>query len=279
MKRRYPILLITLAALLCTSCAGDYYVANSFLKKHKRHSKSATEKIYVCLPQQIFHTNTSNWDLLDGLSEQQQDSVAKEWNRILPKVNDSIFLGQFANSLLYVLSKTHIPIVIVDEERLLPPPSKDNLILDVYALEAEEFMEHTRSDFYTRRGVYYAYDHDLRHFSANAWLQLNFDTSYFFKNVEMSEEATFTGTVLSLKDDKVTMKVEQTNLTVNDAYLAARQLGEDCAVNYIEKVVHEYIKAKKGTNEWYLYYSPNSNEFVMMAPYKDDNPYSFEKIK
>lgn len=273
------LIIILLAALLGSACTSDYRYAKQFLRKHRFNTKSATEQIYLHLPTTLYHTNTSAPDDLTGLSLDQIDSLHADRNRLLNAINDSIFLDQFGQSLIATLSRTHVPIVKVSDERLLPPPSRDCLILDVTALEAEEFVEHCRSSFSTRQGAYYHYDHDLRHFSVNGWFQLNYDTVYYFLNQEISEEAMFKGTVISMKNKTSTIKVELTPLTVNDAYSLARELGHLCAVLYIEKVLHEYVNSKQGKNQWYLIYDDNTNDINILIPYEKGLEGSFEIVE
>lgn len=270
---------ITLATMLLASCSSDYHYAKQYLRKHKHKSSKATEQIYVYLPKKVSFTNTSASIDTTNLSPEQQDSVHAELNAILSRLNDSIFLSQFSQSLLYTLSKSHIPVIVVQEERLLPPPSRDALILDIYALEAEEFVEPSRSDFYTRKGTYYAYDHNIRHFSGNVWLQMDYDTSFYFYNIELSDDMDFHGVVLSMKNEKANMQVEQKKINVNDAYAVARQMGTDCAVMYIEKILHDYVRTKNGTNTWYLFYDHHDNDIHLMIPYESGTKVGFEKLK
>lgn len=270
-----------LFALALSSCTSDYHYAKSFLRKHRRGTKKATEVIYVHVPKMVHHYNPSV-DAVPGfyyMTYEQQDSVIRSLTTILDRLNDSIYLSQFSSSMLYTLSKTGIPIVLVDDEAQLPPPSKDALILDVTAVEAEEFVERTRSDFYTKNGVYYAYDYDLRHFATNVWFQLNYDTCYYFKSHEVSEAANRRGTVLSLHSQKATVKVEYDRINVNDAYRSAREMGQYCACLYIEKVLHEYVNSQKGANKWYLYYDYHDNDIHVMIPYETGIQESFEKVE
>jgi len=273
------LVFILLLALLGSSCTSDYRYAKQFLRKHRFNTKNATEQIYLHLPTTVYHTNTTSPDDLTRLSSIQIDSLRAERNRLLDALNDSIFLDQFSQSLISTLKRTHIPIVQVSDESLLPPPSRDCLILDVTDLEAEEFVEHCRSSFSTRNGAQYHYDHDLRHFSVNAWFQLNYDTSYYFLNQEISEEAQFRGTVITMKDKKSTLKVELTPLTINDAYTLARELGHLSAVLYIEKVLYEHVNSKQGKNNWYLFYNDSNNDINVLIPFETGLQGSFEIVE
>lgn|SRR5574344_376510 len=274
----YFLAALAATVVLLPSCTSDRYYAQSFLRKHKHNKPSATEQIYVCLPHEVLHTNSSLNAIEDFayLSATQQDSVIASLTRILNNVDDSIFLDQFCSSLLYTLSCTRIPIVLVENPQQLPAASNQALIFKIPQLEAEEFVEHTRSDFYTRKGVYYAYDYDLRHFSTNVWLQFGADTAVYFNNMEVSDY--FRGTVTSIRNQKATMEGNFDRININDAYYTARRLGTLCATHYIERVLTDYVKQKKGANEWYFYYDFIDNNINGMVPFKEGMAESFEGV-
>ena len=262
-----------------SSCATDRHYANSFLRKHRWGTKTATEKIYVHVPKTLTHTNSSLNQIedFDMLTYEQQDSVIAALTKVLDKIDDSIFLTQFTNMLCYALAQTHIPILIVEDEKQLPPPSKDCLILDVCEIEAEEFVKPSRSDFYTRRGVYFNYDYDLRHFATNVWLQLNYDTNYYFYDIVIAED--FRGVVTKLKGEDAQLKGKFNRITVNDAYEAARTLAVQIASRYIEKCLHEYVFNKKGENTWYWYYDYIDNYLHYGVPYKEGMKDGFKVVE
>lgn len=281
MKKIYTLILFA-ASLFFVGCTSDYHYANSFIKKFKQGKKTATEQIYVCLPKQVIHTNSSLNDIEDFafLSITQQDSVIAALTQILDKVDDSIFLEQFNSSFLFTLSRIKVPIVLVDSPDELPKPDDNHFVIDIAQLEAEEFLQRSRSDFITRKGTYYSYDYDLRHFSTNVWLRIDaVDTSdvVYFKNEEVMDE--FRGTVTSLKDGKATLKTDFRRINTNDAYRTARVLGRACATLYIEKMLTEYVCRQKGTNKTYFYYSAGTNSIEVIMPYQQGIKESFEKIQ
>lgn len=269
MKRYLYLITFFVACILISSCATDHHYANSFLRKHKWGTKAATEKIYVHVPKTLIHTNSSLNQIedFDQLTYEQQDSVIASLTKVLDKIDDSIFLSQFTQMLCYTLAQTHIPILIVDEEKNLPAPSKDCLILDICEIEAEEFVKPSRSDFYTRRGVYFNYDYDLRHFATNVWLQLNYDTNYYYYDIVIAED--FKGTVTKLKGDEAQLKGNFSRITVNEAYQSARTLAVQIASLYIEKCLHEYVYSKKGKNTWYWYYNYMNNQLNLGVPFEE----------
>lgn len=281
MKKIYTLILFA-ASLFFVGCTSDYHYANSFIKKFKQGKKTATEQFYVCLPKQVIHTNSSLNDIEDFafLSITQQDSVIAALTQILDKVDDSIFLEQFNSSFLFTLSRIKVPIVLVDSPDELPKPDDNHFVIDIAQLEAEEFLQRSRSDFITRKGTYYSYDYELRHFSTNVWLRIDaVDTSdvVYFKNEEVMDE--FRGTVTSLKDGKATLKTDFRRINTNDAYRTARVLGRACATLYIEKMLTEYVCRQKGTNKTYFYYSAGTNSIEVIMPYQQGIKESFEKIQ
>ena len=273
--------MIGLVALL-TGCTSDYHYANAFLRKFKQNKKTATEQIYVVLPDKVLHTNSSLNDI-DGfvmMSEREQDSVIASLTQILNRIDDSIFLSQFNNSFLYTLSRTRIPIVLVSDAAKLPPTDDNHLTINIVQLEAEEFVQRCRSDFSTRKGTYYAYDYDLRHYRTNVWMELDRRDSInpiYFKNNEISE--TFQGTVKSIKNQTATMETHYDRIDVNDAYRSARLLGAECATLYIEKVLTEYVCRQKGTNKSYFYYNALGNSIDAVIPYEYGSKESFEVMQ
>lgn len=284
MKRyRLPFLIIALlTALMASSCSSDLHYANAFLRKHKRGRSTATEQIYVCLPKTVLHTNSSLNSVEDfnTLTVTEQDSIIASLTNILNRVNDSIFLAQFSQAMLFTISQTNIPIVIVDDESQLPQASRDTLVLNVVQVEAEEFLERSRSDFYTRNGYYYNYDYDLRHFSTNAWFEFDApgaDTNLYFMNQEVMED--FRGTVVSLKGQQAKLNGTFNRINVNDAYRTARQLGYICGTSYVEQILLDQVKKNKGTNTWYMLYNPSSNDVNVMVDYESGKEYRFTKVQ
>jgi len=273
--------MIGIIALLA-SCSSDYHYANSFIRKFKHNKKSATEQIYVVLPREVLHTNSSLNDV-DGfvlMSEQQQDSVIASMTKILNIIDDSIFLAQFNNSFLYTLSRARIPIVLVNDASKLPLADDNHFTINIVQLEAEEFIQRSRSDFSTRKGTYYAYDYDLRHYRTNVWMELDKrDTvgPIYFKNNEISED--FHGTVKRIKDQVATLETHYQRIGVNDAYQSARELGAECATLYIEKMLTEYVCRQKGVNKSYFYYNPATNNIDVIIPYQYGSQESFEVMQ
>lgn len=279
--RPLTLIIALLFILLASSCTSEYHYANSYLRKFKHHKKTATEKIYVCLPTTVYHTNSSLNDIadFDYLPTNKQDSIISTLTKILDKINDSLFLDQFNNSLLHTLSRTRIPIVLVDNPSQMPKTSPQTLTLHIPQLEAEEFLQRTRSDFYTQKGTYYAYDYDLRHFATNAWFIFdNTDTTHsvYFKSNEIQE--TFQGTVTSIRDKKASINAHFDRITPNDAYRTARDLGAHCAELYIEKILTEYVKSQTGKNDWYFIYNHFNNEINIIIPYTTGITDTFEKL-
>lgn len=282
MNHKRLILSLFAVLLLATGCTTDYHYANSFIRKHRHAGKSATETFYVCLPNSVMHTNSSLNDVPDFylLSFEEQDSVIASKTDILNRLDDSIFLSQFNGMFLYTLSRLKVPVVVVKDPSLLPHADDNHLVINFVQFEAEEYVQPSRSSFYTKRGYYYAYDYDLRHFSLNAWLQFapptDTNATVFFKNEERSEG--FQGTVIALKEDHATLKTNFTRIDVNDAYQLARDMGRECATLYIERMLTEYVCRKKGTNGSYFYYNPQSNRIDVIMPYEDGIKENFERL-
>ncbi|MDY5969763.1 MAG: hypothetical protein SPJ13_07120 [Bacteroidales bacterium] len=281
MKKIVHFFLICAAVGALSSCSSEYDMAKSYLNKFEKRKAAATEQIYVCLPKEVLHTNTSLNDVPDfaTLGTRGQDSVIASLTNILDKLNDSVFLSQFNESLLYALSRSNIPVAVVSDEGKLPRADSLHFTLNVVQLEAEEFLQRSRSDFSTRGGTYYAYDYDLRHFSTNAWLKLNArDTAQpiVFKNYELSDR--FNGTVTSIKKQKSTLTAHFDRIDLNDAYSTARILGETCARLFIESILIDYVRAVKGTNEYYFYYSPAYNDILDYTSYENGKREGFLPI-
>ena len=285
MMKRYRLLFVlaaVLTMLMASSCSTDLHYANNFLRKHKHGKATATEQIYVCLPKTVLHTNSS-LNAIEGfniLTVAEQDSIIGSMTRILNRVNDSIFLSQFSQAMLFTISQTRIPIVLVEDESQLPQASDSAFVLNVVQVEAEEFMEHSRSDFYTRNGYYFDYDYDLRHFSTNAWFEFDapgVDTNMYFLNQEVMED--FSGTVVSLKGQQATINGTFNRINVNDAYQTARDLGYECGVRYVEKILLKQVRQNKGTNNWYMFYSPETDQINVLIDYESGKKYGFMKVK
>lgn len=279
MKRICVILLMT--TLLFTSCTSDLYYASSFLNKFALRKKTATECIYVKLPTELLHTNSSLNDIIGFayLPEEWQDSVIASKTAILDKVDDSIFLSQFGQVFLFVLSRSRIPIVVVENEAQLPKADDQHFTVNFVQMELEEYLKPERSDFSTRNGAYYAYDYDLRHLATHVWLKIDDNDTLgtvYFTSDELSDD--FRGTVTSLSGGKATMRTSFDRITVNDAYGLARSMGYVCAKMYVEKILAEYVCRTKGTNQTYFIYNPLYNTIEDFVPYDEGQQYSFEKL-
>lgn len=272
-----PLLIV----LALSSCSTETYYASSYLYKFERGSDDATECIYVSLPKEVIHTNSSLNDIPGFMlmSEHEQDSVIASKTAILDKVDDSVFLSQFSSFFLYTLSRAHIPIVVVDDVSQLPTADAQHLVVDLAQLELEEYVEPQRSDFSTRKGYYYYYDYDLRHLNLNLWLRFDVGDSaeVFFIGDGMDEN--FHGTVVSLGDGTAKMKIDYERIDVNHAYSLARQLGSHCATLYIERLVTDYIRSMKGRNVYYYLYNPSFNYFDDRIWYEEGVRESFMPVK
>ena len=278
--KRFFLLAVGFVALF-TSCSSDLYYASKFLTKFERGKSDATEIVYVKLPTSVIHTNSSLNDIAGFayMPEYWQDSIIAAKTALLDKIDDSIFLSQFSNAFLFALSRTRVPIVLVDSDAPMPKADDQHLTVEFVQLEAEEWLEPTRSDFQTKKGVYYAYDYELRHFATHVWLRLDARDSLdqvYFRTGETGES--FSGVVTSLVDGKATMKTYFERINVNDSYAVARRLGYECAVLYVEKVLTEYVCRTKGTNKSYFIYNPRFNGIEEILPYDEGVKTSFEKL-
>lgn len=278
MKRLF---LLILTALLFAGCTSDLYYANTFIHKFDRQKTTATEQIYVAMPKDVIHTNSSLNDIAGFMfmSEYEIDSVIASKTAILDKLDDSILLSQFNNAFLYVLSRLQVPIVVVDNPSRLPVADDQHFTVNFVQFEIEEYLQPNQSRFTTRGGTEYSYDYDLRHLSLNVWMNLDArDTAdvVYFRNREAEEN--FRGTVTSLHDGKATMKTHFERLRPADAYRLAWNLGVECATLYVEKILTEYVCRTKGTNETYFYYDPICNCIESIDTYSNGAKDSFEKM-
>ena len=274
-------IILILPLLLLSGCTADWYYAGSFLNKFEMQKAAATEQIYVALPKAVIHTNSSLNEVAGFMfmTEDEQDSVIESKTAILNRLDDSIFLAQFNNAFLFVLSRTKIPIVIVTDASLLPVPDENHFSVDIAQIEAEEYLQPGQSGFTTQRGVKYGYDYDLRHFAVNVWFRFDARDSndvVYFKNSEIAED--FHGTVTSLREGKATMSTKFDRINVNDAYRLAWNFGAQCATLYVEKLLTEYVCRTKGSNNTYFYYSPSCNCIEDLRSYDEGVKESFEKL-
>lgn len=280
-NKRLLFIAISLMLFALSSCTADYYYAGSYLNKFERGKDDATERIYVSLPREVYHTNSSLNDIPGFMlmSEYEQDSVIASKTAILDKVNDDIFLSQFTSYFLYTLSQFCVPIILVQDPSELPKADDQHLVVDLAQIEIEELLEPQRADFSTRKGYYYFYDYDLRHLAVNLWLRFDASDSadvYFLGN---GVDETFHGTVVSLDEGQAKMKTQFERINVNDAYRLARELGTHCATLYVERLVTEHVRRVKGTNEWYFIYNPAGNYFDDMILYEKGIKESFIPVK
>lgn len=280
MKHRYSLLLVA-TMLLLVGCNSDLHYANSFIRKFEQQRPSAVERIYVSLPTALIHTNSTvegiRW--FEYMPSGWQDSVVAANTAILNEIDDSIFLAQFGQALLFTLSRLQVPIVVVDDAAQLPVPSDSVFTLCVPQLEAEEWLQPTRSDFHTRQGDYYYYDYELRHFAAHVWLRFGgADTLAPLYYRQAATEEHFHGAVTQIRDGRARMRTSFERIGVGDAYRTARRLGAECATLYVERLLTEYVCRTKGTNASYFYYNPSYNTIDRTLPYDEGIKEGFERL-
>jgi hypothetical protein len=274
-------MIIPVLVLMFCSCDSEIYIAGSYLSKFERGKADATERIYVSLPKEVYHTNSSLNDIPGFMlmSEREQDSLIACKTAILDKVNDEIFLSQFTSYFLYTLSRAKIPIILVDDASKLPAADDQHLVIDLAEIEIEEYLEPNHSDFTTRKGYFYFYNYDLRHLNVNLWLRFDVsDTAqvYFLGN---GADETFHGTIVSLDDGKAKMKTDFKRIDVNDAYSLARHLGHECATLYVERIIADHVRRQKGSNFYYFIYNPMGNYIEDFILYNEGVSESFMPVR
>lgn len=264
-----------------SSCNSEIYLAGSYLYKFERGGVDATECLYVSLPKEVIHTNSSLNDIpgFMFMTEHEQDSVIASKTAILDKVDDSIFLSQFGSYFLYTLSRAKIPIVVVDDAKKLPLADEQHLVIDLAHIEIEEWLGQQHSDFSTRRGYYYSYDYDLRHLDVNIWLWFDVSDTAEVYFIGDGVDENFHGTVVSLEEGRAKMKVDYEHIDVNHAYYLARQLGYRCATLYIERLLTEHVRHQKGSNNYYFLYNPSGNYIDDFILYEDGVKESFIPVR
>ena len=273
-------------ALLLVSCTSEKELANRFVEKFSMKSYTPTEKIYVCLPTSVIHTNQTlnQIENFSDLDYDTQDSVIAAHTTILNAIDDKIFLQQFNDNLLYHLKRFGIPVVVVADPGDMPKAVKDSIFtLQILQIEAEEFVKKSRSDFEDKT-MYYHYDYDLKGFSTNVWYLINDTASsadnkdVYFKNFETIEN--FEGTINDIKNNVARGKGKIDRLTVNDAYVEAYRAGAITADKFCEKIINDYVKNNiEGVPYYYYYYNPVSKTVSAYdyQQYKDTD--SFMKIE
>lgn len=282
--KKYTLLL---AAICCCACSSEKDLAKSFVEKFSTRSYTPTEKIYVCLPQTVVHTNQTLNQIEDfaNLDYDTQDSVIIANTALLDKINDEIFLQQFNDNLVYNISRLGIPMEIVSDPALMPKAVPNKIFtINILQIEAEEYVQRTRSDYEDKNNYYY-YDYDLRGFSTNVWYLLN-DTAtseenivVYFKNFETMDE--FNGSIKKIENGKALGVGRFDRINVNDTYRSAYRAGAISAKKFCEKIINEYVKDNiKGKKPlYYYYYNPvdNTIEHYDYQSYKDNE--SFMPVK
>lgn len=278
---------LLLAVICCCACSSEKDLAKSFVEKFSMKSYTPTEKIFICLPQAVVHTNQTlnQMENFADLDYDTQDSVIKANTALLDKINDEIFLQQFNDNLVYNIGRLGIPIEIVTDPALMPKAVPNKIFtINILQIEAEEYVQKTRSDYEDKNNYYY-YDYDLRGFSTNVWYLLN-DTSssednmvVYFKNFETIDE--FDGSIKKVENGKALGKGRFDRINVNDTYRSAYRAGAISAKKFCEKIINEYVKDNiKGKKPlYYYYYNPvdNSIEHYDYQYYKDNE--SFVPVK
>ena len=275
-------------ALCFASCTSEKELANTFVEKFSMRSYTPTEKIYVCLPTSVVHTNQTlnQMENFTDLDYETQDSVIAANTSILNAIDDEVFLQQFNDNLIYHLKRFGIPVEVVTDPDDMPKAVQNKIFtLHILQIEAEEFVKKSRSDFEDNKNkMYYYYDYDLKGFSTNVWYLINDTTSasdnkdIYFKNFETIEN--FEGTISEIKNNVAYGKGTIDKLTANNAYEEAYKAGAISADKFCEKIINDYVKSNiKGIPSYYYYYSPVNKSVTALdyQYYKDED--TFIKIE
>lgn len=285
MKRVRNIGFLLIGVALCfASCTSEKELANKFVEKFSMRGYTPTERIYVCLPTSVVHTNQilNQMENFADLDYETQDSVIAAQTSILNTIDDKIFLQQFNDNLLYHLKRFGIPVEVVTDPANMPKAVANKIFtLHIVQIEAEEFVKKSRSDFEDNTNkMYYYYDYDLKGFSTNVWYLINDTTSatdpkdVYFKNFETIEK--FEGTINEIKNNVAHGKGTISKLTANDAYIEAYRAGAISADKFCEKIINDYVKSNiKSIPSYYYYYSPVSKTVTPMdyQYYKDNDTF------
>ena len=261
MNRIRNIMVLLFAILLLGSCVSERDMAKSFVEKFSMKNYVPTEKIYVCLPKTVVHTNQTlnQMESFLDLEYASQDSVIVANTEILNLIDDKIFLQQFSSNLLYNLQRLGIPVEIVEDPLNMPKAVENKIFtLQILQIEAEEFIKNTiSSDFQ------FSYSYDLKGFSTNVWYLLN-DTSstenkdVYYKSFEVLDQLNLTD--CWKKDSTYYAKGIHSKINVNDAYNMAYKAGAMSAKIFCEKIINDYIASKVRFPKYYYVYDPVNNE-------------------
>lgn len=274
---KYALLVVCAAVCACTSSkdvAGAYFDGITNGDKTKK-----TERIYVCLPTEVIHTNQTlnQMDNFMRLSEKLQDSIIKADTRFLNLLDDDKFIDNFAKNLVYHLERFGIPVTIVFNESELPQPMNGKIFtMNIVQIEAEEFLKQSRSEFTENDGTYYHYDYKLNGFSTNIWCKFSGGTDVYYKNFEVMD--VFEGKIDKIQNKQASISGRFNRITMNDVYNTALRAGKTSAVLFAEKIINDYVK-QQGYNDGYFVYLPEANEIIKASSVYGESPRNFKKLK
>ncbi|MDL2314836.1 hypothetical protein LJC16_01085 [Bacteroidales bacterium OttesenSCG-928-C19] len=273
------------AMILFGSCFPERQLAVDYVEKFSNSKHEPVERIYVVLPEEVIHTNKklSEIEGFFDMDVKTQDDLIRKNTKFVDKINDSIFLTQFKDHLIYNLGRIGIPVIIeTNPDRLPQAVSNQIFILRIPQMEVEEYIEDKTVEYVTGGGHVYEASVPQNKFNVNIWYHFDKDSdttnapAYFYHWV-------FTDRVSnSLERDaggnlKLRTKVEELNM--NDVYASSYLTGKLTATYFIEKIVNDYVKSQKGSPSYYYFYNPEKNKIT-----NDEVPYyygvsTFKEVK
>lgn len=271
--------------LLFSACQTERQLAVDYVEKFSNVSYEPTERIYVMLPTEVIHTNRklSEIDGFFDLSIAAQDSLIVKNTKFVDKINDSVFLSQFREHLLFNLGRLGIPVIEVTNPSQLPQAVPNQIfVLHIPQIEAEEYIEDKTVEYVTGSGHVYEASVPQNKFSVNVWYHFNIDSDtakapvYYYNWV-------FTDRINNnLERDangNLVLRTKVAELNMNDIYTASYLTGKLTATYFIERIINDYVRSQKGQPSYYYFYSPEKNKVT-----NDEVPYyygvsTFKEVK
>ncbi len=274
MKRNWHKLIWIFLPFLMASCTSGYDLASNYVASFGSPKNAPDQKLYVCLPHQILHTNSKAAET-PGFSDLPDDSkkyLEEKTALFLPTLNDSVMLNQFNEHFLYNLSLLGMPLYVVPTPEDLPVPDSGRIFtINVVQLEAQEYTVSKTvnyEDEYMRE--YFEEQVPLNAFSLNGWFLFNEkDTSkgkLLYKNFEVVDKLSAQIRPDS-KGNNAQLKYTVKKINLNDVYFTAFGLGKLSATLFIEKFVNDYVDSRMQGNSSYYFFDSDKKD-IETSTYK-----------
>lgn len=271
MKYKIQIIFI-LIVLISTSCTLEKKLAINYVNK-----KDDRKSVLLIVPDNIFKTNLKTTILKNtaNLSEIEKDSILFYKSKYLQNISDSVFLEIYVNTMIKEFSYYNFDVYLsnsIDSFLLIKTPA---YIINLAQIQFEEDLIKFKDHIEYYDGTFYK-TINLNTLNANVWFDVTklndesnkkIKTLYNSSSVKDKLDGFF---VRNLLNYKVSYKYKFSEMTLDDIYKFAGELGKKHVSYFYDYLLNKYIRKELSVNikqEYFYHYDKKNDKLI---PLSDD---------